>query len=204
MEPRELRLAVSRLENERRRSLRKEFLQLDIPLGQGQPRLLECLLRTGPRNQRELGEECGVDPSTLSRSVDRLVEAGLVTRTQDPACRRCQKVTLTESGRRAAERVSAQHAEDERRSPRAGHAEQPGHGLCQPPRQPLRYAQLAHGGAEHEKREQRRDNDLAAGRKPAAHAAGSGLRPAQQRQQRRRGQRARQLISQGQHPRWSL
>ena len=107
MEPRELRLAVSRLENERRRSLRKEFLQLDIPLGQGQPRLLECLLRTGPRNQRELGEECGVDPSTLSRSVDRLVEAGLVTRTQDPDCRRCQKVTLTESGRRAAERVSA-------------------------------------------------------------------------------------------------
>lgn len=107
MEPRELRLAVSRLENERRRSLRKEFLQLDIPLGQGQPRLLECLLRTGARNQRELGEECGIDPSILSRSVDRLVEAGLVTRTQDPVCRRCQKVALTEPGRRAAERVTA-------------------------------------------------------------------------------------------------
>ena len=107
MDPRELRLAVARLENEKRRLLRKEFLQLDIPLGQGQPRLLECLLRTGPRTQRELGEECGIDVSTLSRSVDRLVEAGFVTRTQDPACRRCQKIALTESGRLAAERVVA-------------------------------------------------------------------------------------------------
>lgn len=111
MEARELRLAVSRLENAKRRALRKDFTQLDIPLGQGQPRLLECLLRTGPRTQRELGEECGIDVSTLSRSVDRLVEAGLVTRTPDPSCRRCQKIALTESGRHAAERVAVRFDE---------------------------------------------------------------------------------------------
>ena len=44
---------------------------------------------------------------TLQQKLDRLVEAGFVTRTQDPACRRCQKIALTESGRLAAERVAA-------------------------------------------------------------------------------------------------
>lgn len=107
MEPRELRLALCRLENERRRFLRREFQQLNIPLGQGQPRLLDLLLRGGPQGQRELGETSGIDSSTLSRSLDRLAAAGLVTRTQDPACRRCQKIALTDSGRAAAEQVAS-------------------------------------------------------------------------------------------------
>ena len=71
MDPRELRLAVARLENEKRRLLRKEFLQLDIPLGQGQPRLLECLLRTGPRTQRELAKAYGISRSYVSRIEKR-------------------------------------------------------------------------------------------------------------------------------------
>lgn len=113
MEPRDLRLAISRLESERRRYLRREFQQLAIPLGQGQPRILEQLLRSGPQSQRELGEICGIDSSTLSRSLDRLAAAGLVTRTQDPACRRCQKVALTPEGQEAARRVTALFARED-------------------------------------------------------------------------------------------
>ena len=113
MEPRQLRLALSRLENERRRFLRREFQQLNIPLGQGQPRLLDLLFRGGPQGQRELGEECGIDSSTLSRSLDRLAAAGLVTRTQDPACRRCQTIALTDSGRAVAGQVAALFARED-------------------------------------------------------------------------------------------
>ena len=56
MEKRELRWAVIRLEYVRRRCLRGYFQTLGIPLGQGQPRVLERLLFQGAMSQRQLSD----------------------------------------------------------------------------------------------------------------------------------------------------
>ena len=47
----------------------------------------------------DLAAVLGLDISTLSRTVEGLVKAGLVERTQDAADRRCVCVTLTPAGR---------------------------------------------------------------------------------------------------------
>lgn len=104
---RELYAAIARLEYERRRYLRSYFQTLGIPLGQGQPRILAYLLRTGASSQKGLSGACGVDESTLSRCIDRLADAGLVVRSVSPDCRRSTQVSLTEHGKIAAEKISA-------------------------------------------------------------------------------------------------
>ena len=105
MERYTLHASIARLEYERRRYLRAYFQTLNIPLGQGQPRILAQLHRSGPSSQKELSAVCGIDESTVSRSVDRLAEAGLVQRTPDPACRRSTRVSLTPQGAAAAAKV---------------------------------------------------------------------------------------------------
>lgn len=45
-----------------------------------------------------LGERLGVSPPTASGIIDRLVDKGLVRRTEDPDDRRVRRVTLTEAG----------------------------------------------------------------------------------------------------------
>ncbi len=109
-----LRYAVARWELERRRWLRSYFQSLGIPLGQGQPRTLECLFRFGPQTQRQLAEFCGIDGSTMSRSLDRLTEAGLVCRREDPGSRRSIQVYLTDRGQEMAEKVAEAFAEEDR------------------------------------------------------------------------------------------
>lgn len=99
--------AVARLEYERRRYLRSYFQTLGIPLGQGQPRILSYLLRAGTSTQKGLSEACGIDESTLSRSIDRLAEAGLVVRAAAPGCRRSLEISLTGQGKEAAEKLTA-------------------------------------------------------------------------------------------------
>ena len=113
MELYRLRRAMSQLELERRRWLRGYFQTLGIPLGQGQPRILDCLLREGPLSQRQLAQLCGIDDSTLSRSVDRLAQAGLVRREADPACRRSLLLHLTEEGAGTARRIAAAFARED-------------------------------------------------------------------------------------------
>lgn len=50
-------------------------------------------------NQREIAEEMGVSPSTLSEMINRLVEDGYVERKADPGDRRARLLSLTEAGR---------------------------------------------------------------------------------------------------------
>src|SRR5207248_11152413 len=51
-------------------------------------RLLVVLDTRGPLKLTALAEQLGVNPSTATRMVDRLVTAGLVTREANPASRR--------------------------------------------------------------------------------------------------------------------
>jgi DNA-binding MarR family transcriptional regulator len=50
----------------------------------------------------DIGEQCQMTPTRVSRLVDRAEAAGLVERTPDPDDRRAQQVVLTKRGREAA------------------------------------------------------------------------------------------------------
>lgn len=47
----------------------------------------------------EIGEEMGVTNPAASQAVDRLVQLGLIERTEDPADRRSKRLTLSNKGR---------------------------------------------------------------------------------------------------------
>lgn len=68
---------------------------------------LETLAAEGELRQGELGRRLGVSPSTLTRNLARLEEAGLILRRADRGDRRASRVELTAAGRDAAARVEA-------------------------------------------------------------------------------------------------
>ena len=59
------------------------------------------LLELGFDSQSDLARMAQVEPQTMSRTVDRLVREGLVTRTPDPGDRRRHVLAITEDGRTA-------------------------------------------------------------------------------------------------------
>ena len=65
---------IFRLENRRRELMRPEYLRLGLTIGQGQPRILMYLLTEDGCSQREIAENCHLDVTTLSRTLDRLAE----------------------------------------------------------------------------------------------------------------------------------
>lgn len=107
MEKREIRELLLCIERRRRDFLGPRFQALGLTLGQGQPRILNCLLSEDHITQRRLSDRCFLDVTTLSRTIDRLCEAGLVFREADPSCRRSWLICLTEEGRKKAEEVRA-------------------------------------------------------------------------------------------------
>ncbi len=84
----------------RRAALRPYFQEIGLTVGQGQPRILNSLRKYGTMTQRELADCCFVDVTTISRTVDRLVAAGLLSKQIDPECRRSCLISLTEEGRK--------------------------------------------------------------------------------------------------------
>jgi DNA-binding MarR family transcriptional regulator len=59
-----------------------------------------ALLQRGPRSQREIATATRVGEQTISRTVDRLVRLGMVTRETDSGDRRRHVITVTPQGRR--------------------------------------------------------------------------------------------------------
>lgn len=83
------------------RTLRRE----DDGSGLSAPRLsaLSVVVFAGPLSLARLAEAEQVRPPTMSRIVDALVGAGLVTRDIDPASRRSVRIAATEAGTRLLE-----------------------------------------------------------------------------------------------------
>ena len=83
------------------RLLRRE----DDSSGLSAPRLsaLSVLVFSGPQSLAELAAAEQVRPPTMSRIVDGLVEAGLVTREVKPGDRRSVRIAATEEGKRLLE-----------------------------------------------------------------------------------------------------
>jgi len=72
---------------------------------------LEALGREGTMRLGRLGKLLGIAPSTLTRNLTRLEEAGLVRRNSDEEDGRAAQVELTEKGRRIRLRLEAMEDE---------------------------------------------------------------------------------------------
>lgn len=73
------------------------------------------VLEAGPQNLSGLAAALNVAPSTATRMVDRLVEAGLLYRTIPAGNRREISLTLTAAGRHTVRTVTARRRRDLRR-----------------------------------------------------------------------------------------
>ena len=87
--------------------LRREFDRRAAELGvtRAQWRVLSRLSRQDGLRQVELAEALDVEPITLCRMIDRLEEAGLVTRHADPADRRAWRLHITTAARPLVEKL---------------------------------------------------------------------------------------------------
>ena len=82
----------------------------EIPLDRARYVVLRAVAESEPVRTTALAEQVGVDPSTMSRHVTVLTQAGYVSRTADPDDGRAQAVALTPAGREVMETVrSARH-----------------------------------------------------------------------------------------------
>lgn len=78
--------------------LRRQLAPLGIQPRQAQ--VIEALARIGPVRQADLAAEFGVTAASMSTMTDRLLAAGWLTRSVDPASRRQNIVALTPEGRK--------------------------------------------------------------------------------------------------------
>nr|CTQ98610.1 Transcriptional regulator, MarR family [Kibdelosporangium sp. MJ126-NF4] len=77
----------------------RSIASVDDTITVPQFRLLLVLDTSGPQKLTSIAETLGVNPSTATRTVDRLVTAGLVEREQNPQSRRELVVSLSRNGR---------------------------------------------------------------------------------------------------------
>ncbi|MET8351506.1 MULTISPECIES: MarR family winged helix-turn-helix transcriptional regulator [unclassified Micromonospora] len=61
--------------------------------------------RTGDLTQRQIGERCGVDKTTMVVTLDQLERAGLAERRPAPSDRRARLVAVTPAGEQVLERA---------------------------------------------------------------------------------------------------
>jgi len=73
--------------------------------------VLRHLYDNGPTPMRGISALIGTDPSTVTTTIDRLEQRGLLQRTADPSDRRVKLVALTADGRTAVDEVWAKLAE---------------------------------------------------------------------------------------------
>jgi DNA-binding MarR family transcriptional regulator len=92
------------------RALRSYLFGTDEPLEQGQMDALDLLARRDDRPMKELAARLRVDPSTATRSVQRLEAAGLVERYPSPEDGRVVLVRITPEGARRHTDVASRRA----------------------------------------------------------------------------------------------
>ena len=84
----------------------RSIAAVDESITLAQFRLLVALSTRGAVNLSMLADQLGVNPSTATRMIDRLIAAGLVSRETNPTSRREVVVALTEPGAVAVRQVT--------------------------------------------------------------------------------------------------
>lgn len=91
------------LVRQRENALGRELAQTGLTLSQWQ--VLATLSRLDRATMGEVAAFCATDRTTLTRTVDRMVEVGLVQRDRDPVDRRQVRLNLTDKGREVFQRA---------------------------------------------------------------------------------------------------
>ena len=99
MNKNEIRVELLRIERDRKNLMMPYLAALGLTFGQGQARILDTLLTKDHITQKKLADICYMDVATVSRSLDRLEEAGFLVRERDPEGRRSLLIWLTEQGK---------------------------------------------------------------------------------------------------------
>jgi DNA-binding MarR family transcriptional regulator len=81
--------------------------QHDLNVTAAQGRLLYLVERHGLSHAADISRVCYVDPTAVTRLINRLVRDGLLTRTQSKVDRRVLRLVLTPQGQRVADRMPA-------------------------------------------------------------------------------------------------
>jgi DNA-binding MarR family transcriptional regulator len=89
------------------RTWRQIAAATDVALDRARYIVLRAVAETEPVRTTALAEQVGVDPSTMSRHVNLLEQAGLVQRVADPDDGRATSVSLSAAGRHVMEKVRA-------------------------------------------------------------------------------------------------
>jgi DNA-binding MarR family transcriptional regulator len=76
-----------------------------VPLDRAAVALLRQIADSEPLRPGELANRLGVEASHVTRTVQQLQKSGYVTRVPDPDDRRAQRIELTETGRKAVDRI---------------------------------------------------------------------------------------------------
>lgn len=76
-----------------------------FPLLPGQPKILDFLWGREGCTQREIGQGCALDKSTVTGLLARMEEQELIRRDTQDTDRRISRVFLTDEGRKQAQRV---------------------------------------------------------------------------------------------------
>ena len=100
-----LRQLLFEIEQLKRNKVQDLLLGIGLTPGQGQARILMSLASSEHVSQRKLADECMLDVTTMSRTLDRLERQGLIERKTDPDRRRAYRISLTDAGRMKAEEV---------------------------------------------------------------------------------------------------
>jgi len=93
--------AVFSMANAYRTTMQREGLAEASGLNMADRSVLMVLGQTGPTTAHALSKRMDINPGTISVYVQRLVEKGLVERSQDEADRRVWRIELTGAGREA-------------------------------------------------------------------------------------------------------
>lgn len=89
----------------------RSVLEVEDIVTTPQLRVLMLIAASGPQNLGAVAVELGVHPSNATRTCERLVQAGLIVRSDDPDDRRYARLALTEAGE-----ALVDHVLDQRRA----------------------------------------------------------------------------------------
>lgn len=73
----------------------------NLRLSPGQPKILHYLSRRNNCMQKDIAQALDIEPATVSRILNNMVEAGLVQRAAPGARKRAESISITEKGRDA-------------------------------------------------------------------------------------------------------
>lgn len=97
MEKGELHLSLSKMSRTHHRRVHAEFAK--VGLSHGQPRILNYLANNDGCIQKDLSDNCHIEPATVTSVLSSMERVGLIYRKNNPRDRRVLNVFLTEKGK---------------------------------------------------------------------------------------------------------